>query len=68
VDYRRERREGHTDQREDFFTFVSATKAYRSASLNAHPELGTLWSDKIEADVTIDGNTFTTTFQMEKVN
>ena len=50
------------------YTFISITKAYISASLDTRPELGTLWSDKIEADVTIDVNTFTTTFQMEKVN
>ena len=45
------------------FTFVSATKAYRSASLNTRPELGTLWSDQLEADVTISGNKITATFQ-----
>ena len=44
------------------FTFVSATKAYRSASLNTRPELGTLWSDQLEADVTISGNKITATF------
>ena len=44
------------------FTFVSATKAYRSASLNTRPELGTLWSDRLESDVVISGNKITATF------
>ena len=43
------------------FTFVSATKAYVSASLNSHPEVGTHWNDRLEADVTIDGNNVTVT-------
>ena len=42
-------------------TFVSATKCYFSASLNIRPELGTLWSDQIEGDVTISGNKMTLT-------
>ena len=43
------------------FTFVSTTKAYVSASLNSHPEVGTHWNDRLEADVTIDGNNVTVT-------
>jgi hypothetical protein len=44
------------------FTFISTTKAYRSASLNTRPKLGTLWSNQMEGDVTINGNKVTATF------
>ena len=43
-------------------TFASATKAYMSESLNSIPEAGTLWNDKMEADVAIVGNNVTLTF------
>ena len=38
------------------YNFVSPTKAYISASFNAHPESGSPWVDLIEADVAITGN------------
>ena len=38
------------------YTFVSTTKAYMSASIDASPEVGTHWIDQLEADVTISGN------------
>ena len=41
------------------FTFVSTTKAYMSASLNAFSELGSHWKDKMEVDVAINGNKMT---------
>ena len=37
-------------------TFVSGTKAYISSSLNANPDMASQWNDKVEADVTINGN------------
>jgi len=43
-------------------TFVSATKAKISASLNAHPEAGTPWDEEIEADVNISGNKVNVSF------
>ncbi len=45
----------------DVITFVSATKAYMSASLNAHPEVGALWHYMEETDVIINGNKMTLT-------
>ena len=42
-------------------TFVSTTKAYLSASLNARPEVATAWADKTEVAVAIDGNKVTVT-------
>ena len=41
------------------YTFVSPSKAYMSASLNAISELGSHWKDKMEVDVTINGNKMT---------
>ena len=41
-------------------TFVSATKAYVSASFNAH-QGAELWGGRMEASVTIDGNKVTVT-------
>ena len=38
------------------YTFVSATKATVSTSINTHPEVGTHWNDRLDADVTIDDN------------
>ena len=38
------------------YTFVSPTKAYMSASIDASPEVGTHWITQLEADVTISGN------------
>ena len=43
------------------YTFVSATKAYMSASFTNKPESGTVWSEQVEADVTISGNKVTLT-------
>jgi len=43
-------------------TFASTTKAYMSESFNSIPDAGTLWNDKMEADVVIDGNKVTLTF------
>lgn len=43
------------------YTFISITKAYISASLDTRPELGTLWSDRLESDVVISGNKLTLT-------
>ena len=38
------------------YTFVSPTKAYMSASIDASAEMGTHWITQLEADVTITGN------------
>lgn len=38
------------------YDFVSATKAYMSASIDASPEVGTHWVDKLEVDIVISGN------------
>ena len=43
------------------YTFVSATKATVSTAITTHPEVGTHWNDKLDADVTIDGNKITLT-------
>ena len=50
-----------TDQK-NVFDFVSATKVYMSASLNAHPEVGTPWQDLVEGDVAISDNKVIATF------
>ena len=42
-----------TTNKKTIFTFVSATKAYVSASRNSHPEMNPLWMDNLEADVVI---------------
>ena len=54
--------------RTNVFTFVSATKAYMSASLNARPELNPEWMDNIEANVTINGNLTTLTLHADEHN
>jgi hypothetical protein len=54
--------------RTNVFTFVSATKAYMSASLNARPELNPEWMDNIEANVTINGNLMTLTLYADEHN
>jgi len=54
--------------RTNVFTFVSATKAYMSASLNARPELNPEWMDNIEANVTINGNLMTLTLHADEHN
>ena len=41
------------------FTFVSPTQALVSSSITSHPEIGKLWCDEIEADITINGNNMT---------
>ena len=43
------------------YTFVSATKAYVSASYRARPGMGMHWYDRMEADVAISGNKVTVT-------
>lgn len=43
------------------YTFVSATKAYVSASFTHRPDVGTRWSERIETDVVINGNKMTLT-------
>jgi len=43
------------------YTFVSPTKAYMSASLNARTGTGTLWIEHTEVDVAISGNKVTLT-------
>ena len=47
------------------YTFVSATKAYMSASFSNDSDMSNLWSDQREVDVAITGNTMTVTFQPE---
>ena len=49
-------------------TFVSATKAYMSASRNSRTEVGPTWMDKVEADVVISGNKITLTFHPDEHN
>ena len=41
------------------YTFVSPTKALVSSAITSHPEIGKLWCDEIEVDVTINGNNMT---------
>ncbi len=48
------------------YTFVSPTKAYMSASIDASPEVGTHWIDQLEADVTISGNKVSLTSYSEE--
>ena len=48
------------------FTFVSTTKAYMSASLSAHPEVGTFWGVHLEGDVVISGNKIIVTAQADE--
>ena len=38
------------------YTFVSPTKAYMSASIDASPEVGTHWITQLEAEMSISGN------------
>jgi len=44
------------------YNFVSATKAYLSASFNANPDGSSLWVDLQEADVAINGTNVTVTY------
>ena len=48
------------------YTFVSPTKAYMSASIDASPEVGTHWITQLEADVTISGNKVSLTSYSEE--
>ena len=48
------------------YTFVSATKAYMSASFNTHPEIGTQWNRQIEVDVAINGNKMTLSYHPDE--
>ena len=50
-----------TTDGKDVYTFVSSTKAIISASLKAHPIVGTCWGESIEADVAISGSKMTVT-------
>ena len=61
-------REGEpiTTNKKTIFTFVSATKAYVSASRNSHPEMNPSWMDKLEADVVIIGDKITLTFHPDE--
>ena len=43
------------------YTFVSATKAYMSVSINSQQGEATVWNDQKELDVAINGNTMTLT-------
>ncbi len=45
-------------------TFSSPTKAYLSAAYNFRPELGTVWIDKAEGDVSLEGNKMTLTWSV----
>ena len=47
-------------------TFTSSTKAYMSASLSAHPEVGTFWGVHLEGDVVISGNKIIVTAQADE--
>ena len=47
--------------KKNVYTFVSATKAYRSASLNWRPGATSRWIQTEEYDVAIDGNKVTLT-------
>ena len=47
-------------------TFVSATKAYMSASFSDNPDLSTVWNDNTEADVVISGNKMTLTMHPDE--
>ena len=55
-----------TTNKKTIFTFVSATKAYVSASRNSHPEMNPSWMDKLEADVVIIGDKITLTFHPDE--
>ena len=48
------------------YTFISTTKAYMSASIDASPEVGTHWINQLEADVTISGNKVSLTSYSEE--
>ena len=48
------------------YTFVSPTKAYMSASIDASHEVGTHWINQLEADVTISGNKVSLTSYSEE--
>lgn len=50
------------------YTFVSATKAYMSASFNHIQETGTPWFHNIEADVAISDNKVTLAFHTDEHN
>ena len=47
--------------RKSVYTFVSATKAYMSVSINAQQGEEAVWNDQKELDVAISGNTMTLT-------
>ena len=48
------------------YTLVSPTKAYISASIYAHPTVGSYWGEKFEADVVFDGNKMTVTTKVDE--
>lgn len=55
-----------TTNDKEVYTFVSATKAYMSASFSNNPNMSNVWSDQTEVDVAITGNKMTVTFHPEE--
>lgn len=51
-----------TTNDKEVYTFVSATKAYMSASFSNSSDMSSLWSDQMEVDVVVDVNKLTVTF------
>ena len=48
------------------YNYVSASKAYLSASFSAAPERGTIWGSEMEADVVIRGSRVTVTYHPDE--
>jgi hypothetical protein len=48
------------------YTLTSPTKAYISASIHAHPVVGSYWGKHFEADVDIKGNQMTITSKIDE--
>jgi hypothetical protein len=48
------------------YAFLSTTKGYMSASLNARPEMGSHWLDRLDFDVVIDGSKMTLTIHTDE--
>lgn len=55
-----------TTNDKEVYTFVSATKAYMSASFSNISNMSNLWSDQTEVDVTISGKKMTITLHPEE--
>jgi uncharacterized protein YacL (UPF0231 family) len=47
--------------RQSVYTFLSTTKAYKSASIGARPNVNALWGEEIQANVAINDNKATLT-------